>query len=137
MDVHHEPSVERDNIGEPRLVGLQPADEATGRSFQNAYDTTLGSSVTRLAFDTGNHPITMHRFVEIRSGDVQVAVHTLDRLLRHHEPKPSRVYLHPARHEMHPIGKPVSIAADPNEFSRLNQGSKTAPKRNALLGREL
>ena len=79
----------------------------------------------------------MHRFVEVRAGDVDVAAGRLERPLGHDEAVAGRVRLQAADVEIHLLGQAEALPADLDEIAGADERLEVALERGALVARDL
>ena len=77
----------------------------------------------------------MHRFVQVRTGDVDVAA-AVERPLGHDEAVAGRVRLQPADVQVHLLGQAEALAADLNEIAGGDERVEVALERGALVARD-
>ena len=73
VHVHDQASVERHHEAKIGAVLIELADDRAGPALQDAYDASFGASVAADAFDARDHPVAVHRLIEVAPGDVEVA----------------------------------------------------------------
>jgi len=64
-----------------------------------------------------------------------VAREIVHRMVRSDESESARMNLHPAGHQVHPIGQAVAVAPNPDQIAALDEHGETAAQRRALLVR--
>src|SRR5206468_4379506 len=84
-DVHEHAAIERHDVTHGALVAIVPADERFVRAFEDTNDAPFGPATLLDALDADDDAIAVHRFVEQRTGNVNVAAERLKRTIRRHE----------------------------------------------------
>ena len=122
LDVHDQAPVEGDDEAHAGVVHVEAADDASGAALEDADDAPFGAAV-RDPLDARHDAVAVHRLIQVAAGDVDVARHLLERLVRHDEPEPARVRGDTPDDEVHPVRQAETVAA------RLNQ----VPGRDELV----
>ena len=135
LHVHRQTAVQRHHVAGPGAVRVVAANELRGGAFHDAKDAALGSAGIAPPLDPHNHPVAVHRLIEIRSGDVHVAREIVHRMVGSDESESARMNLHPAGHQVHPIGQAVAVAPNPDQIAALDEHGETAAQRRALIAR--
>ena len=89
-----------------------------------------------IALDADDDAVAVHRFVEVRPGNVDVAAR-VERTLGGDEPVAGRVRLQPADVEVHLLGQAEALAADLNEIARGDERLDVPLERRALVAGNL
>ena len=85
-DVHQHAPVERHDIPHAAVIAVVAADDPVAAALQNADDAPFRPSALLDALDPDHHPITVHGFVQVRTGDVDIAAAVERPLARHTDP---------------------------------------------------
>ena len=89
------------------------------------------------ALDTHHDAVAVNRFVQMKTGDVDVSAVGLERPVRRHEAVAGRMRLEPADVEVHLLGQAEPLAADLHEIAGGDQRFDVTFERGALLARDL
>jgi hypothetical protein len=101
LDVHDETPVEGHDEAHARAVHVEAPHDRRGSAREDADDPPFGP-VPGDPLEARDHPIAVHRLIQIAAGNVDVAGHLFQGLVRHHEPEPARMCDYPSDHEVHP-----------------------------------
>ena len=88
------------------------------------------------ALDARDDAVAVHRFVQVRPGDVDVAAASSGRS-GHDEAVAAGVRLEPADVEVHLLGQAEALAADLDEIAGGDERVEVALERRALVARHL
>ena len=136
MDIHHQPPVEWNDVRQTGIIDVVAAGEALGCALEDTYDAPLAAIRRAPALDARHDPVAVHRLVQVGAGNVEVAVHPVDRVLRRHEAESPRMHLDRTGHQPHPVRQAVAVAPDPDELAGGDQRRQTAAERAALRRRQ-
>ena len=72
-DVHQHAAIERHDVAHAAVVAVVAADERLVGALENADDAAFGPAAVLDALDAHDDAVAVHRFVQMRAGDVDVA----------------------------------------------------------------
>ncbi len=116
LDVEHDAAIERRDEAEAAGVDHVAADHGRGAALEDADDAPFGAAVAA-ALDAHDDAVAVHRFVQIRAGDVDVAFDAIELAFGADERIPLRMHLQPPDNEIHLLGQPIMAVPG------LNQGA--------------
>src|SRR2546425_7296256 len=116
-DVHEHAAMERDDIAHARLVAVVASDEAGAAPLEDTDDAAFSASTFFNTFDAHDDAVAVHRFVEKRTGNVDVAA-GVERPFWRDKSITGRMRLQPADIQIHLFGQTESMAAKVNELAR-------------------
>ena len=102
--------------------------------LEDADDAPLDASALLDALDAHDDPVAVHRFVQVRAGDVDVAA-GVERPFRDDEPEAAGVCLEAADVEVHLLGQPVALSADLDELARRDTSDRMCRLNDARSSR--
>ena len=135
-DVHQDAPIERHDVPHAALVAVVAADDPLVAALEDADDASFGASAFLDSLDPHHHPIAVHRLVQVRSGDVDVAA-AVERALRCNKPVAGRVRLQASHVEIHLLRQTVAVTANLDQIAGRDQRAHVALERGALLFRDL
>ena len=139
-DVHQHAPIERHDVSHAVLVAIVTADERFVAALQDADDAPLGAPtavfVDDAALDPDDDPVAVHRLVEERRRNVDVAAR-LERALGRDESVAGRMRLQAADVEIHLLGQAEAVPANLNQVARGDERLDVAFERGALVARNL
>ena len=97
----------------------------------------FGAAAVLDALDADDDAVAVHRFVEVRAGNVDVAAAGSSGRSGVDEPVAGRVRLQPADVEIHLLGQAEALAADLNEIAGRDERLDVPLERRALVARDL
>ena len=123
-DVHQHAAIERRHVS--HAVGARCAaravlavvlpDNPLVAALEDADDPAFGAAAVLDPLDADDDPIAVHRLVEMRARNVNVAA-SLERPFRGHEPIPGRMRLQPPDVQIHLLGQAKPVAANLDEIA--------------------
>ena len=134
VHVGQHPPIERHDISEPRIVSLEASDDRFLAALEDADDAPFKAAL-RTPLDAGDDPIAVHRFRQVRCGNVDVLLFAGLRVFGDDESKSSRVGLQPADDEVHLLRKPEPVAANLQQFTVGDERRQVTLERGALFAR--
>src|SRR5262245_24545605 len=120
-NVHENAPIEWNDVAHPVFVAVVPTDDPGVAPLEDADDTAFDAPARLDAFDSGNHTVGVHRFVEVLAGDVGVAA-AVERTLGNDEPVAGGVGLEAADVQIHFFGQSVSLPTNVDEIARSDEG---------------
>ena len=106
------------------------------RALEDADDAPLDASALLDPLDAHDDAVAVHRLVQVRTGDVDVAA-GVERPFRHDEPVAAGVRLETADVQIHLLGQAEALSADLDEVARRHQRSDVPLERRAFFARHL
>ena len=88
-----------------------------------------------IALDARDDAVAVHRLVQVRARDVDVAGARLERPLGDDEAVAGRVRLQPADVQVHLLGQAEAVAADLDQIARRHERRDVAFERRAFVAR--
>src|SRR5207244_2055711 len=105
--------------------------------LENTDDPPLDAAAFLDPLDADDDTVALHRFVEMRSGDVDVAADGLERTLRRHESIAGRVRLQAPDVEVHFFRQAKTVPADLNQLARADEAFHVSFERGSLVAGNL
>ena len=144
-DVHQHAPIERHDVahaGRPRVasgrvVALVATDDRRAAAFKDADDASLDPPAFLDPFDARDDAIAVHRLVQMRTGDVDVAAARIERPLGNDEAVACRVRLQASDVKVHLLGQAESMPADLNQVAGCDQRLDVALERRCARRGEL
>ena len=118
------------------IITVVPTDDTFVAPLEDADDAAFDPPVVFQPFDAGDDAVAVHRFVQMRAGDVDVSAR-LERPFRRHEAVAGRMRLQPADEEVHLFRETEAMAADLNEIARSEQRFDMSLEGRPLVARDL
>ena len=147
-DVHQHAAVERHDVAHavgPRLrrsrlreqvVAVVPADDRLVGALQDADDAPFGAPAFLDPLDADDNAVAVHRLVEMRTGNVDVAAARFERALRRDEAVAGRMRLQPADVEVHLFGQAEAVPANLDQLAGSDERRDVPLERRALVARD-
>ena len=105
-------------------------------ALEDPDDPALEPAAFLDALDPDDDAVAVHRLVQMRPRDVDVAA-VLERPLRRHESVPRRVRLQPADVQIHLLGQTEALAANLDQLAGGDQGIDVPLEGRAFVARNL
>ena len=115
-DVHQHAPIERHDVAHAVVVAVVAADDPRVGALEDADDAPFGAAAVLDPLDADDDAVAVHRLVEMRAGDVDVAA-AVERPLGRDEAVAGRVRLQPADVQVHLFGQAEALAANLNEVA--------------------
>ena len=135
-DVHQDPPVERYDVAHSRIAAIVSADDPFVAALEDSDDASFGAPALLDALDANDDAVTVHRFVQMGAGDVDVAA-GVERPLGCDEAVAGLMRLQAADVEIHLLGQPEPMATNLDEIARGHQRLDVALERGPLVARHL
>ena len=136
-DVHEHAAIEWRDVAHAVLVAVVAADDPLVRALEDADDPAFDAPAVLDPFDPDDDAIALHRLVEIRTRDVDIAAGRFERTFGRDEAVAGLVRLQPADVEIHFFRQAEPVAADMDEIARGHQRRDVPLERGALFARNL
>ena len=107
------------------------------RALEDPDDAPFGAAAVLDALDADDDAVAVHRFVEVRAGNVDVAAADSSGRSGRDEAVAGRVRLQAADVEVHLLGQAEALAANLNEIAGGDERLDVALERGALVARHL
>ena len=134
-DVHQHAAIERRDVAHAVLVAVVAADERFVAALEDPDDAPFGAAALLDALDAHHDAIAVHRFVEVRAGDVDVAAGRFERTLGRDEAVARRMGLKAADVEIHLLGQAEAMPANLNQVAGGDERLDVPLERRALVAR--
>ena len=135
-DVHQDPPVERYDVAHSRIAAIVSADDPFVAALEDSDDASFGAAALLDTLDANDDAVTVHRFVQMGTGDVDVAA-GVERPLRGDKAVAGLMRLQAADIEIHLLGQPEPMATNLDEIARGHQRLDVALERGPLVARHL
>ena len=132
-DVHQHAAIEWRDVAHAAVVAVVAADQRAVAALEHPDDAPFGAAAVLDALDADHDAVAVHRLVEMRVGNVDVAAAGFERPLRRHEPVARRVRLQAADVEVHLLGQTETIASNLNEVARGDERFDVPLERRAVV----
>ncbi len=115
-DIHQHAAIEWHDMSHAVLAPIVAADDRTVGALEDTQDAPFGASTVFETLDARDDAIAVHRFVEMRAGNINVAA-GVERTLGNHEAVPRRMRLQPAGVKVHLLGQAEPMTTDVDELA--------------------
>ena len=115
-DIHQHPAIERRDVAHAVVVAVVAADDRRVGALEDADDASFGAAAFLDPLDTNDDAVAVHRLVQERARDVNVAA-VVERPFGRDEAVAGRVRLQPADIEVHLLGQPEAVPANLNQIA--------------------
>jgi hypothetical protein len=122
------------DIAEAGAVGLETADDGFVAAVQNLDDATL-EPLWRLALDACDDAVAVHRFEQIRAGDIDVFPFAGIHMLGYDKAEPAGIRRETADDKVHLVAQAKTVAANLHEFAGGDERFQLSLERRAFLAR--
>ena len=132
-DVHQHAAVEWRDVAHAAVVAVVAADERAVAALEHPDDAPFGAAALLDALDANDDAVAVHRLVEMRAGNVDVAGAGFEWTLRGDEAIARRVRLQAADVEVHLLGQTETLASNLNEIARSDERFDMPLERRAVV----
>ena len=132
-DVHQHAAIEWRDVAHAAVVAVVAADQRAVAALEHPDDAPFGAAALLDALDANDDAVAVHRLVEMRVGNVDVAGAGFEWTLRRYEPVTRRVRLQAADVEIHLLGQTETLASNLNEISRSDERFDVPLERRAVV----
>ena len=136
-DVHQHAAIERRDVAHAVLVAVVAADDPFVGALEDADDAPFGAPAVLDALDAHDDAIALHRFVEVRARDVDVAAGRFERPFGRDEAVAGRMRLQPADVQIHLFRQAEAMPADLDEVAGADERLDVPLERGPLVARHL
>src|SRR5262249_28108464 len=135
-DVHQHAAIERGDVTHAVLVAVVASDDRRVAALEDPDDASFGAPALLDPFDPDHDAIAVHRFVQQRTRDVDVAA-VLERTFGRDEAVSGRMGLQAADVQVHLLRQAEALAADLDQIAGVDERLDQSPESRALLTRHL